>query len=66
MNKGLKGFMGKFEITNKNLAKELELSENTISFKVREAKFNQKEIYKLIKYFKQYDSTCDANIFFEE
>lgn len=65
MNRELKGFMAKFEIKNKNLASELGLSENTVGIKIREEKFSQSEIKKLIKYFKSYDSQADSSIFFE-
>ena len=65
MNRELKGFMAKHDITQLMLSKELHVSIRTISTKIKNKNFTQKEIENLITYFRKYDKQANLNIFFE-
>lgn len=64
MNRELKGFMAKFDITYQNISVVLGYSINTIGNKIRNESFDQKEIKKLVEYFRNYDSLVTESIFF--
>lgn len=66
MNRELKGFMAKYDITYRNLSKELGLSANTIGKKIRNGTFDQEEIEKLISYLRKYDSSAGYDLFFNK
>lgn len=66
MNRGLKGFLAKYDITHEMIGRELNLTANTIGKKIKNNKFNQREILILVKYFQKFNKNIDYNIFFEE
>lgn len=66
LNTELRGIRAKFGITQKMIAKELEMTPQTYAKKEKEG-FDQKEMYTIAEYLKGYDSSLSIiSIFFKQ